>query len=382
MCESCGFIYDPAEGILTAGFRPAPPSRTSRRPGSVRCAAPASRTSRPTRTDPGEQGPCTAGCSLSAACSARCSWPAAAGGPPSSPRRLDSGDRPRPRPAPLTGIHKIQHVVVIMQENRSFDSYFGTYPGADGIPIGACHPPRPLHGLRAPVSRSPRPDPGGAAQPEQRPRRHGRRPHERVHHAAGRAGCTRSTRVAQRRPGVLPDVMGYHTGADIPNYWAYARDFVLQDHMFQSDASLEPALTPVHGVRVVGALRRPREPLSCTQRAPGPAVPPDFQYASQPDYAWTDITYLLHSTGSAGAITSSRVRARLRTERSDACAPVPNGAAPRGSGTRCPTSTRSTRTTSSATSSRSSSSTAARAGSCRPCPGSPPTAGSPSTHPP
>jgi len=26
------------------------------------------------------------------------------------------------------GIHKIRHVVVIMQENRSFDSYFGTYP--------------------------------------------------------------------------------------------------------------------------------------------------------------------------------------------------------------------------------------------------------------
>ena len=33
-----------------------------------------------------------------------------------------------------TGIHKIKHVVVIMQENRSFDSYFGTYPGANGIP--------------------------------------------------------------------------------------------------------------------------------------------------------------------------------------------------------------------------------------------------------
>ena len=30
---------------------------------------------------------------------------------------------------------KIQHVVVIMQENRSFDHYFGTYPGADGIPM-------------------------------------------------------------------------------------------------------------------------------------------------------------------------------------------------------------------------------------------------------
>ena len=35
---------------------------------------------------------------------------------------------------PGVGIHKIQHVVVIMQENRSFDQYFGTYPGADGLP--------------------------------------------------------------------------------------------------------------------------------------------------------------------------------------------------------------------------------------------------------
>jgi phospholipase C len=29
----------------------------------------------------------------------------------------------------------IKHVLVVMQENRSFDSYFGTYPGADGIPM-------------------------------------------------------------------------------------------------------------------------------------------------------------------------------------------------------------------------------------------------------
>src|SRR5437588_5502172 len=34
-----------------------------------------------------------------------------------------------------SSIHKIKHVVVIMQENRSFDSYFGTYPGANGIPM-------------------------------------------------------------------------------------------------------------------------------------------------------------------------------------------------------------------------------------------------------
>ena len=30
---------------------------------------------------------------------------------------------------------KIKHIVVIMQENRSFDQYFGTYPGANGFPV-------------------------------------------------------------------------------------------------------------------------------------------------------------------------------------------------------------------------------------------------------
>ena len=29
---------------------------------------------------------------------------------------------------------KLDHLIFIVQENRSFDHYFGTYPGADGIP--------------------------------------------------------------------------------------------------------------------------------------------------------------------------------------------------------------------------------------------------------
>ena len=36
-------------------------------------------------------------------------------------------------------IHRIRHVIVVMQENRSFDNYFGTYPGADGIPLSWDH---------------------------------------------------------------------------------------------------------------------------------------------------------------------------------------------------------------------------------------------------
>ena len=34
----------------------------------------------------------------------------------------------------------IKHFIVIMQENHTFDNYFGTYPGADGVPEGTCMP--------------------------------------------------------------------------------------------------------------------------------------------------------------------------------------------------------------------------------------------------
>src|ERR1700680_338685 len=51
--------------------------------------------------------------------------------------------------AAAIGIHKIKHGVVMMQENRSFDNYFGTYPGGDGIPMKKGVPtvcnPDPIH---------------------------------------------------------------------------------------------------------------------------------------------------------------------------------------------------------------------------------------------
>jgi len=55
--------------------------------------------------------------------------------------------------APSDGIHNIKHVVMIMQENRSFDSYFGTYPGATGIPAGTCVPDPRQRRLRETVPR-------------------------------------------------------------------------------------------------------------------------------------------------------------------------------------------------------------------------------------
>src|SRR5919199_2758601 len=66
---------------------------------------------------------------LLVAISAACGGDAA---PSAQGNNAGSGGKGHSIPA---GIHKIKHVVIIMQENRSFDSYFGTYPGADGIPM-------------------------------------------------------------------------------------------------------------------------------------------------------------------------------------------------------------------------------------------------------
>ena len=60
----------------------------------------------------------------------RCSPPPARG---SAPR---AGAPTRFRP------HRSSHFVVLMQENHTFDNYFGTYPGADGPPKDVCMPSR------------------------------------------------------------------------------------------------------------------------------------------------------------------------------------------------------------------------------------------------
>jgi phospholipase C len=96
-----------------------------------------------------------------------------------------------------------------------------------------------------------------------------------------------------------PDVMGYHNGKDLPNYWTYARRFVLQDHMFQSDLSWS---LPSHLYMVsewTARCTQTGNPMSCHNTLDYPGDPPDFGYGrhrshSRPHYAWTDLTYLLH----------------------------------------------------------------------------------------
>jgi phospholipase C len=218
---------------------------------------------------------------------------------------------PPPTTSELEGIHKIRHVVIIMQENRSFDSYFGTYPGADGIPGVAGNPgqvpclpdPRTGHCARPFHDRQDRSLGGPHAQwSAALDINHGRMNGFVVQQEKGLVRCaqTFNPRCGGTAGNGPPDAMGYHTGADVPNYWDYAHDFVLQDHMFESDASWS---LPSHLFMVSAWSARCAVPgviISCTNQDQGPGVPPDFlrkqgvRNAPPPDYAWTDITYLLH----------------------------------------------------------------------------------------
>ncbi len=143
------------------------------------------------------------------------------------------------------GIHEIRHVVMIIQENRSFDSYFGTYPGADGIPGLAGNPgnlpcvPDPRRGKCDKPFHDPSLVNGGAAHDKPAAAAdidNGRMDgFVRESEIRGGRGCGGFIAVCQ--PSSPSDVMGYHDAREIPNYWTYAKDFVLDDHMFESDAS-------------------------------------------------------------------------------------------------------------------------------------------------
>jgi phospholipase C len=205
------------------------------------------------------------------------------------------------------GIHKIKHIVVIMQENRSFDSYFGTYPGADGIPGLAGNPGkvpclpdprtkkcvRPYHDTADRNSGGPHGEAaansdiaGGKMNGFQR---------------QARIGSAAACRVNPDVPGCsfsssAPDVMGYHDASEIPNYWAYAHHFVLQDHMFESVNSWS---LPAHLAEVSGwsaSCTKAGDPMSCKTALSGLFGAHAGRHTPA-DFPWTDLTYLLHRYG-------------------------------------------------------------------------------------
>ncbi len=199
------------------------------------------------------------------------------------------------------GIHKIKHVVIIMQENRSFDTYFGTFPGADGIPAGVCVPDPVNGGCVRPFHDSADVNYGG--------------PHGAVNATADINGgamngfvgqAERGSKCTSTNPNCSPcstatagkcvDAMGYHDAREIPNYWRYARDFVLQDRMFEPNSSWS---LPEHLFQVSewsAFCTNPLDAFSCTNALQNPNSP-GTPLSTSPLYAWTDITYLLHRNG-------------------------------------------------------------------------------------
>jgi phospholipase C len=268
---------------------------------------------------------------------------AACGGGSSTHHATSATVRAEPRGVPLVGIHKIQHVVVIMQENRSFDEYFGTYPGADGIPMRHGHPtvcaPDPSTGrcVRPFRDRNDRNLGGPHRQADAHADINGGRMDGFVREQTlARTGCERQFNPACGRGGSAgrPDVMGYHDDADIPNYWTYARNFVLQDHMFQSDASWS---LPAHLYMVSewsAYCRVPGDAMSCVNNDENAGLPPDFQPLTNrgftspttPDYAWTDLTYLLHNAGvSWGYYVFKGTEPDCENDAALSCQPVKQG---------------------------------------------------------
>jgi phospholipase C len=282
------------------------------------------------------------------------------GAPPAPVERVVGG--PSGHYIVPAGIHKIRHVVVIMQENRSFDSYFGTYPGADGIPMrdgapSVCVPDPQSTTCVAPYVDHADVNGGG--------------PHNATSAVSDIAGGAMSGFIAAAeggRKGCLdptdpactassrPDVMGYHVQSDIPNYWTYARDFVLQDHLYEPNASWS---LPAHLFLVsewsayctqvdnpsscINALEtrpaeRPQNRPAVYGGEAGPLTgggnpkrPITRRAANQPDYAWTDLTYLLakHRV-SWGYYVVSGTEPDCENDAALTCAPVSQNASTPG----------------------------------------------------
>jgi|SRR5579875_139237 len=117
------------------------------------------------------------------------------------------------------GLMKVKHIIWIIQENHSFDNYFGTFPGADGPPPGTCLPVLPgSNRCIAPFH-----------MPKDMP------PCDLAHrwviaHADYDHGAMDGFVWAEGSPFT----MGYYDQRDIPNYWSYARHYTLCDRFFSS----------------------------------------------------------------------------------------------------------------------------------------------------
>jgi phospholipase C len=143
----------------------------------------------------------------------------AAGGPPSPP-----GTRPFPKlPAGIDTLPHVDHLIILMMENHSYDNYFGMLGRGDGLTVG--RDGKPLNSNPDASGRSVRAyHPGSTCQ---------------AHYQISQSwdASHRSWNQGHNNGFVKAcstDAMAYFTGADLPFYWSLARTFPLCDRYHSS----------------------------------------------------------------------------------------------------------------------------------------------------
>lgn len=119
----------------------------------------------------------------------------------------------------------IKHFVTLLQENHSFDNYFGTYPGANGIPVGVCMP----KDVRVTASGCVKPFPIGTRGSENLP---DSRTVFGVQYARGAMDGFVS--ALSSRAGTADLTMAHYDATNISYYWQIAQQYVLFDNYFSS----------------------------------------------------------------------------------------------------------------------------------------------------
>jgi phospholipase C len=119
----------------------------------------------------------------------------------------------------------IKHFVFLMQGGRTFDNYFGTYPGADGLGAGTCQP-LSVSGPAGPcvkpflLDNSDRAPLGASATIIA------------SQWDGGKMNGFVAAYQQQGRDGAM--AMGYYNATQLPFYWEAAQNYVLFDHFFSS----------------------------------------------------------------------------------------------------------------------------------------------------
>lgn len=142
-------------------------------------------------------------------------------------------DRPTERPravrpaasTPVSPVTPIQHLVVVTQDQHSFDNYFGTRPGVDGLPVGVCLPRREAVSVPCVA-------PFPIVASEVRPSLRADLAAEVTSVNGGRMDGFVYAQTTRRVDGRA--AMGYYRPQDIPVVSELADNAVLFDHWFSS----------------------------------------------------------------------------------------------------------------------------------------------------